>query len=356
LSQTTLADRLKAAGYATGLVGKWHLGATPEFHPQKRGFDEFFGFLGGAHTYFVDRSTDVFRGTDPVKESAYLTDAIGREAVSFIERHKGQPFFLEVAFNAVHTPMNATDARLARFASIPDKTRRTYAAMLSARDYAAGAVLAKLREAGLENDTLVIFISDNGGPTMLGTTINGSRNDPLRGSKRTTLEGGIRVPFVLSWNGKLPAGKVYDKPVIQLDVLPTALAAAGLAAKTEWGLDGVDLLPHLAGRSGAIPHDTLYWRLGGQAAVRRGDWKLVRYDSTLDTPGARSVAAKVPLSPFRLYNLAEDIGEAHDRSSDYPDKAKELQAAWEDWSRQLARPLWGPASIAAEAASKEVAR
>jgi arylsulfatase A-like enzyme len=356
LSQTTLANRLKAAGYATGLVGKWHLGATPEFHPQKRGFDEFFGFLGGAHTYFVDRSTDVFRGTDPVKESAYLTDAIGREAVSFIERHKGQPFFLEVAFNAVHTPMNATDARLARFASIPDKTRRTYAAMLSALDDAAGAVLAKLREAGLESDTLIIFISDNGGPTMLGTTINGSRNDPLRGSKRTTLEGGIRVPFVLSWNGKLPAGKVYDKPVIQLDVLPTALAAAGLAAKTEWGLDGVDLLPHLAGRAGAIPHDTLYWRLGGQAAVRRGDWKLVRYDSTLDTPGARSVAAKVPLSPFRLYNLADDIGEAHDRSGDYPDKAKELLKAWEDWSRQLARPLWGPGSIAAEAASKEVAR
>ena len=356
LSQTTLADRLKSAGYATGLVGKWHLGAAPKFHPQKRGFDEFFGFLGGAHTYFVDRSTDVFRGTEPVKESAYLTDAIGREAVSFIERHKGGPFFLEVAFNAVHTPMNATDARLARFASIPDKTRRTYAAMLSALDEAAGAVLRKVREAGLEDDTLVVFISDNGGPTMLGTTINGSRNDPLRGSKRTTLEGGIRVPFVLSWKGKLPAGKVYDKPVIQLDILPTALAAAGVAAKPEWGLDGVDLLPHLAGRDGASPHDTLYWRLGGQAAVRRGDWKLVRYDSTLDTPGVRSVGAKPPLSPFRLYNLAEDVGEARDRSGDYPDKAKELLAAWEAWSGQLARPLWGPGSVATDAEAKEVAR
>ena len=354
LSQTTLADRLKKAGYATGLVGKWHLGSAPKFHPQKRGFDEFFGFLGGAHTYFAGKSEDIYRGTEPVKESAYLTDAIGRESVSFIERHKAEPFFLEVAFNAVHTPMDATDARLARFASITDPTRRTYAAMLSALDENAGAVLAKLRESGLEDDTLVVFISDNGGPTMLGTTINGSRNDPLRGSKRTTLEGGIRVPFVLSWKGKLPAGTVYDQPVIQLDILPTALAAAGVAAGSDWGLDGVDLLPHLTGRDEKAPHDTLYWRLGGQAAVRRGDWKLVRYDGTLDTPGARSDAgAKPPLSPFRLYNLAEDLGEARDRSADQPEKAKELLAAWEDWSRQLAQPLWGPGSAAVAAKGGE---
>ena len=349
LSQTTLADRLKAAGYATGLVGKWHLGSAPKFHPQRRGFDEFFGFLGGAHTYFAAGSEDVYRGAEPVKEPEYLTDALGREAASFIERHKGRPFFLEVAFNAVHTPMDATDARLARFASIPDTTRRTYAAMLSALDDAAGAVLGKLREAGLEEDTLVVFISDNGGPTMPGTTINGSRNAPLRGSKRTTLEGGIRVPFVLSWKGKVPAGKVYEKPVIQLDVLPTALAAAGVTAKPEWGLDGVDLFPHLTGRVEKAPHDTLYWRLGGQAAVRRGDWKLVRYDSTVDAPGARSAAgANTPLSPFRLYNLAEDVGEAHDRNGDYPDKVKELLTAWEDWSRQLAQPLWGPGRAAAK--------
>jgi arylsulfatase A-like enzyme len=348
LSEKTLADRLKSAGYATGLVGKWHLGGAAKYLPQRRGFDEFFGFLGGAHTYFAEADNDIFRGTERVKEPAYLTDAIGREAVAFIERHMAGPFFLEVAFNAVHTPMNATDARLERFASIADERRRTYAAMLSALDEAAGSVLAKLREADLEQDTLVVFISDNGGPTMLGTTINGSKNDPLRGSKRTTLEGGIRVPFVLSWKGKLPAGKVYDKPVIQLDVLPTALTAAGVVAKPEWGLDGVDLLPHLAGRDATAPHDTLYGRLGGQAAVRRGDWKLVRYDSTLDTPGVRSVGAKPPLSPFRLYNLAEDVGEVHDRSGDYPVKANELLAAWEDWSKQLARPLWGPGSVAVQ--------
>ena len=149
--------------------------------------------------------------------------------------------------------MDATDDRLARFASIADRPRRTYAAMLSAMDEAVGKVLDKLRAAGLEEDTLIVFFSDNGGPTMLGTTINGSRNDPLRGSKRTTLEGGVRVPFVLSWKGKLPAGKVYDKPVIQLDILPTALAAAGVETKPEWKLDGVDLLPHLTGESEQAP-------------------------------------------------------------------------------------------------------
>ena len=352
LTQTTLADRLKAAGYATGLVGKWHLGGAPQFRPQKRGFDEFFGFLGGAHTYFVDKSTDVYRGDEVVKEEAYLTDAFSREAVSFIDRHKDHPFFLELAFNAVHTPMDATDARLAKFAAIPDKTRRTYAAMLSALDDAVGAVLARVKAAGLEEDTLVIFFSDNGGPTMKGTTINGSRNDPFRGSKRTTLDGGIHVPFVLSWKGKLPAGKVDARPVIQLDVLPTALAAAGAAPPADAQLDGVNLLPYLTGENAGTPHENLYWRLGGQAAIRRGDWKLVRYDQVLDTPGATSAPASVAVTPFRLYNLAEDPGEAHDRGADYPDKVKELLSAWEAWDRQLVAPLWGPGARPAAAAAK----
>lgn len=349
LSQTTLADRLKAAGYVTGLVGKWHLGSALEFRPRNRGFDEFFGFLGGAHTYFAGASTDLYRGTEVVKESTYLTDAFAREAVSFIERHKERPFFLELAFNAVHTPMDATDARLARFATIPNQTRRTYAAMLTALDEAVGAVIDKLRLSGLEDDTLIVFLSDNGGPTMPGTTINGSRNDPLRGSKRTTLEGGIRVPFVMSWKGKLPAGRVYDKPIIQLDILPTALAAAGVTPKDDDAFDGVNLLPFLTGSTGDAPHATLYWRLGEQAAIRRGDWKLVRYDRAADSPATRSNARSgTSPTPFRLYNLANDIGEAHDVSGDHPEKVKELRAAWEDWSGRLARPLWGPGSAAAK--------
>lgn len=349
VSQTTIADRLKRAGYATGLVGKWHLGAAPEFHPQKRGFDEFFGFLGGSHTYFAGQSVDVFRGTEAVKEPEYLTDAFAREAVSFVRRHKDAPFFLELAFNAVHTPMNATGARLARFASIPDKTRQTYAAMLSALDEGVGAVLDELKALNLEEDTLIVFISDNGGPTMLGTTINGSRNDPLRGSKRTTLEGGVRVPFVVNWKGKLPAGRVYDKPVIQLDVLPTALAAAGVDLKYEKGLDGVNLMPFLKGDDSGTPHEALYWRLGGQAAVRKGDWKLVRYDAAVDTPGARSEPGKgTAVTPFQLYNLAEDVGEAHDLSAQHPDRVKDLLAAWSDWDRDLVRPLWGSGALPAK--------
>jgi arylsulfatase A-like enzyme len=336
VSETTLADRLKAAGYATGLVGKWHLGAAPKFHPQRRGFDEFFGFLGGAHAYFPERgAAPIYRGTEIVEDREYLTDAFAREAVAFIDRHQKEEFFLYLAFNAVHTPMHATDARLAKFSSIADKQRRTYAAMTSAMDDAVGQVLDKVRAAGLTNDTLVFFFSDNGGPTMRTTTINGSINKPLRGSKRTTLEGGVRVPFVVSWPGKLPAGKTYERPLIQLDIQPTALAAAGVEVQPAWKLDGVNLLPHLQEETSTGPHDTLYWRFGEQMALRRGDWKLVRYDAMADDgqPGT--------VSPVRLYNLADDIGEAHDVAAAQPDRVKELTGVWDAWNAQLARPLWG---------------
>jgi arylsulfatase A-like enzyme len=341
LSETTMADRLRSAGYATGLVGKWHLGTDAEHHPQRRGFDEFFGFLGGAHPYFPGKGAPIYRGTAEVKETEYLTDAFAREAVAFIDRHKQGPFFLYLAFNAVHTPMDATDARLKRFESIADSKRRTYAAMLSAMDEAVGRVLDKLRAEGLDEDTLVIFFSDNGGPTMVGTTINASRNDPLRGSKRTTLEGGIRVPFAWRWTGKLPAGTVYDPPIIQLDILPTALAAAGVEAETVWRLDGVNLLPYLTGRETRPPHETLYWRMGAQMAIRRGDWKLVSYDPAADGGAGASRKGGGGATPRKLYNLARDIGEADDLSAQQPEKVRELEAAWRAWDAQLAKPLWG---------------
>lgn len=343
VSQETLVGQFRSAGYTTGLVGKWHLGAAPGFHPQKRGFDEFYGFLGGQHTYLPGKGAPIYRGTEVVQETQYLTDAFAREAVDFLDRHKGGPFLLELAFNAVHTPMDATDERLARFASIQDQTRRTYAAMLSAMDEAVGKVLEKVRSAGLEEDTLVFFFSDNGGPTLLGTTINGSKNDPLRGSKRTTLEGGVRVPFVVSWKGKLPAGKVYDKPVIQLDVLPTALKAAGVELRPEWKLDGVDLLPALKGDAASPPHEALFWRLGEQSAIRKGDWKLVRYDETADTPGVRSTGRAKATAP-RLYNLARDISEQDDQAEKNPEKLKELLSDWRAWDAQLVAPLWGPSA------------
>jgi arylsulfatase A-like enzyme len=340
-TETTLADRFRDAGYVTGLVGKWHLGGAEKFHPQQRGLAEFFGFLGGAHAYFPERGTRILRGNDVVDEQTYLTDAFAREAVAFIERHKSKPFCLYLAFNAVHTPMHATDARLMKFASIEDKTRRTYAAMLSAMDDAIGRVLETLRAAKLEEDTLIFFFSDNGGPTMPGTTINGSSNAPLRGSKRTTLEGGIHVPFVVQWKGHLPAGRVYDKPVIQLDILPTALAAAGVNAKPDWNLDGVNLLPFLNGQNSGTPHETLYWRFGSQMAIRHGDWKLVRYDPAADSGERSNKKARGSVAKPHLYNLAADIGEADDLATKQPENLKELQAVWDRWNAQLVKPLWG---------------
>jgi arylsulfatase A-like enzyme len=335
VKETTIADRLKAAGYATGMVGKWHLGDAEQFHPMRRGFDSYFGFLGGAHAYFPEvKAAPILRGTKPVEEKEYLTDAFGREALAYVEAHKAHPFFLYLAFNAVHTPMHADDARLKKFASIANPMRQKYAAMMFAMDEAVGQLLAKLRDEKLTENTLIVFVSDNGGPTMQGTSINASVNTPLRGSKRTTLEGGVRVPFFVSWPGKVPAGATDDRPVIQIDFLPTLLAAAGVEAKPEWKLDGVNLLPYLVGdRKATIPHEALFWRFGQQMAVRKGDWKLVKYD--LAAEGGSGT------SPARLYNLKDDIGEATDLAAKNPEKVKELQADWDRWNAGNVPASWG---------------
>ncbi len=342
LAERTLADHLRAAGYATGLVGKWHLGNGPR-HPQRRGFDEFFGFLGGAHPYLPGKgkADTILRGTTPVDEKEYLTDALKREAVAFVERHRARPFFLYLAFNAVHTPMHATDAGLMRFSAIQNPTRRTYAAMMASMDNAIGAVRAKLRELRLEENTLVLFVSDNGGPTMQGTSINGSVNTPLRGSKRTTLEGGVRVPFLVAWPGHLPAGRTFDPPAIQLDFAPTALAAAGVAVRPEWNYEGVDLTPYLNGQNTGRPHETLYWRFGQQMALRHGEYKLVRYDNAAD-------GAKGGVTGPRLYNLAADVGEGTDLMAREPEKAKQLQGLWDAWNAKNVAPLWGGGKKAPE--------
>ena len=207
--------------------------------------------------------------------------------------------------------------------------------MLLAMDEAIGVVMAKLKSTGQEKDTLVTFISDNGGPTMVGVTVNGSRNEPLRGSKRTTLEGGVRVPFVVSWPGKIKPAQ-YDSPVIQLDLHATALAAAGLAEKPEWKLEGVNLLPYLSGEKTGVPHEALYWRFGNQNAIRVGDYKLVTYDAAAEgKTGGKNV-----IGP-RLYNLAKDIHEDNDISKSMPEKVNELQAKWNAWDKLNVKPKWG---------------
>jgi arylsulfatase A-like enzyme len=343
LSETTMPDRLKAAGYRTALVGKWDLGFGDKFHPMARGFDEFFGFLGAGHSYLDPEAASrnpLLDGRKVVVETTYLTDAFAERAVDFIKRQKSQPFFLYLAFNAVHTPMQVTDKYLARFPYIVDEQRRTYAAMLSAMDDGIGKTLAALRAEGLEENTLIFFFNDNGGPTMAGTTINGSSNAPLRGSKRQTWEGGIRVASIIRWKGHLAEGKIDARPIIQLDVLPTALAAAGVQPQSQWRFDGVNLLPFLTGKKAGRPHETLYWRLGEHMAIRKGDWKLVK---TREGPLKEADPSTfTDLSSAELYNLAEDIGEKKNLAPAHPEKVKELVAAWQRWNKELAKPLWPP--------------
>ena len=327
LDQKTFAQYMKAQGYATGIVGKWHQGDNEPFHPNKRGFDEFFGFVGGAHNYMHPESgsfNNLQRNGKPVDEKEYLTYAFGREAVSFVERHKAEPFFLYLAFNAPHSPLQAAVRDQDKFPEIEDKRRRTFAQMTLAMDNCIGDVLKKVRDLGLEEDTLIVYMSDNGGPTAGNT----SRNDPFKGGKTQVHEGGIRVPFMLQWKGTIPAGKTYDRPVISLDLLPTAVAAAG--GKTASNVDGVDLMPYLTGKNSGAPHQALCWHFDKQMAIRKGDWKLSRHDE----------------KGLRLHNLADDPAEKTDLAGENADKVSELLAEWDKWSAKNIKPLWSSKSDA----------
>jgi arylsulfatase A-like enzyme len=327
LTETTLAQRLKDAGYSTGMVGKWHLGQERKFNPMSRGFQEYYGFLGGARSYFpieggaTNPNQAMLRGYDPVPENEpYTTDTFTREATAFVDRHSKEPWFLYLTYNSVHTPMHATEKYLSRFKNVADERRRTYCAMMSAMDDGIGAVLKKLDENRLTENTLIFFVSDNGGPP-----VNGSNNGSLRGSKAQTWEGGIRVPYLVQWKGTLPAGKTYDQPVIQLDLHPTALAAAGVEVKNP-NFDGVNLLPYLQNKVTAPPHETLYWRFGQQMAIRHGNYKLVKAVGN-DRP--------------ELYDLAADLGESKDLSSAQPELYKDLTAKYDAWNKTLPEPRWG---------------
>lgn len=323
LDQVTIADRLRALGYATACVGKWHLGGGIEYRPTRRGFDEFYGTLANTPffhpTNFVDSriSEDVRPVADP---AFYTTDAYAERAVDWIERSKNRPWFLYLPFNAQHAPLQAPKKYLDRFPGITDEKRRIFAAMLSSMDDAVGRVMGKVRALGQEENTIVFFIADNGGPTQSTTSGNG----PLRGFKMTTFEGGPRVPFVAQWKGRWPAGKVYDFPVINLDVLPTVVTAAGGKAESARSVDGVDLMPFVTGANPARPHQTLYWRYGPQWAVRYGDLKLVVSKGGSGKP--------------ELYDLSKDMGETKDLASAQPAKVRELQALWDKWSSEQAEP------------------
>jgi arylsulfatase A-like enzyme len=326
LKEKTMADRMKAAGYATGMFGKWHIGYTPAAQPTSRGFDWYYGFLPACRSYKVPPGMGKSLLDDNAKKSNYMTDLLGVEAAAFIEKHKDQPWFVYLPFGAVHAspvggkklvPQDA-GKYMDRFPNIKPQQRQIFAGMMAGMDEAVGTVLAKLRDLKLEDNTLIVFLGDNGGPTWQTT----SKNDPLRGQKGDVLEGGIRVPFMIQWKGQLPAGKVDDRPIISLDILPTALAAAGVAG--DEALEGVNLLPYLTGKSKEAPARALCWRYGKVHAVRIGDWKL-----TDNGDGEK------------LYNLATDIGEKNDLAAKEPGKFKELKAAYDKWNAKNIAPKWG---------------
>jgi arylsulfatase A-like enzyme len=311
---------LKASGYTSIQIGKWHLGPTPEWSPALRGFDEVFGFLGrGAHDYFKldDPADPIYRGTTPVKLDGYLTDRWGDEAAAFIGRQKEKPFFLYLAFNAVHAPLQAPEDEIAKF-DTGDVKRNTLLAMGKRMDDAIGKVVAKLKSEGVWDNTLLFFISDNGGP--LAQTAD---NTPLRGGKHQDYEGGIRVPFLVCWPAKLKPGE-SQAVVSALDILPTVLNACGVDQPKEKRLDGIDIVPILNGDMPARERN-LFWCSGSQTgwwAVRSGDWKLVGDKGRLG-----------------LFDLSQDISESKDLSQQMPEKVAELTKLHDTWLAEMAEPV-----------------
>ncbi len=329
VSETLLPAFLGGAGYTTGWVGKWHLGAAPHFRPENRGFAETFGFIGGGHKFIdwkvnpkVEYLVPIERNGEPVEITGHLTTVLGEEAADFITRHKdGAPWFLYLAFNAPHLPHEPTPERLAQFVSIKDPLRRKYAAQVSLMDDAIGDALEAVRGSGQEDETLVFFFSDNGGPI----TKNASSNAPLRGGKGEVYEGGVRVPFVVKWSGALPAGSTYDRPVSSLDVFATSLASAGVAMPTDRQFDSINLIPYLSGEREGSPHEALFWRRHQRNwAVIAGDSKLVR----------------VPGKGDELYDLQADVGETDNLLPSAPEQAGRLAATLEAWDSELIPPAF----------------
>jgi arylsulfatase A-like enzyme len=344
LGERLLPQYLAERGYRSGMIGKWHLGALPQFHPMERGFDEFFGFLHAANPYFPEPGTPgshfadrgqrrgggeprreadnaILRGRDAVVEPAYLTEAFTREAVSFIERHRDQPFFLYVAYNAPHTPLQVSEKHWNRFPEIADEAQRIYAAMTSALDDGVGEIVAALERTGLRDSTLVVFASDNGCATYTAACSNG----PLLGGKVTFFEGGVRVPFLASWPGTIAPARTLDAPVSTLDLLPTALDLAGARSPAgEHRLDGVSLLPLLRGEATTLDRRDLFWRNSQSWAARHDNWKLIQYEG---------------LTPF-LFDLASDPGESRNLAAAQPERVADLTRRFREWEKGTIEPLW----------------
>lgn len=345
-SEITLGELLNPMGYNTAMIGKWHLGYGDHALPHKRGFDYAFGFYEAFSWYFNDVEAPDVRShhhdlfIDPyiwgkertgtaaitrngieVIEEEYLTDKIAKEAVQFIEQNKEDPFMLYVPFNAPHTPFQVTKKYYDRFPQIEDENRRIYYAMISALDDAVGEIMMKVKETGLEENTLIFFLSDNGGATYTQATTN----YPLKGGKMSDFEGGLNVPFVMKWKGQIPKGQTYDRPVSSMDVFGTAAEVTGVQLPEDRIFDGVNLLPFVKGDIKTDPHEAIFWRAEYNKIIRKGDWKLIMND----------------LSGYELlYNLKVDKNEHQNVIVDNPDVVKELKKDYSTWNSTLKEPLW----------------
>ncbi len=384
LAETFIPQAMKTAGYRTGMVGKWHLGENGGYHPVARGFDSYFGVTAGASSFIIDAKPDdefhtpagskgsygtaeggaaiadmteaaemvlirqrqpVNRGREVVEVKDYLTDAFTDEAVKFIGENRTRPFFLYLAHTAPHTPLQATAKYIDRYRHIENKGQRVYAAMVSALDDSVGAVRAKLKAEGIEKNTLIVLLSDNGCAGYVGDACT---NAPLNGYKATHLEGGVRVPFIMAMPGRIKGGQVETRVVSSLDIAPTAAALAG--AKLPNGSDGVDLMPYIAGGKTGSPNPTLYWRSGPNFAIRDRDWKMwvVNRAEPSERPrtGAGAVADGVEarvssLGKYvMLFNLKTDLGEKTNLATARPDVVARLQAKLETWDKQNVAPQW----------------
>lgn len=370
--QPTLADMLSGSGYATGLIGKWHLGARDQYHPMSRGFDEFYGLIGGGTDYFESPPADVVawpgkaksRGADypriildgrepAAANPGYLTDIFRDKAVNYIARHKDEPFFLMLAPNAPHTPIEAPPNYVERNAHIVKKGARVYAAMVTAVDDMVGAVMDELARHDIADNTLVVFLSDNGCINYVEDVI--CSNAPLAGAKRYHLEGGVRVPFIVNWPAELPGGQTYVEPVSSVDLFATFAAASGAQTDTEpRPQDSVNLLPFLRHQTTGVPHEALFWRSAPNASIRSGKWKLWRVNKSIrsmtEVEASEVRARLLPLdvypttSPFGqkvvLYNLADDVAEQTNLADERPDIRDALLKELDRWEATLPAPLW----------------
>ena len=324
LSETLLPELLE--GYATGAIGKWHLGDDPKFLPTERGFDHWYGFSGGGRSFWshpgISGKGKIIRGGEvqPEHEVSYLTNDFTENALGFIEKHKKDPFFLYLAYNAPHAPMQAPFEYLERTSYLENGARGVYAAMVVAVDDGVGKIMQTLEEAGIREKTLVIFLSDNGGADNLGAS-----NRPLRGRKGMLFEGGIRVPFCMAWPDGINAGLTYPNPVSALDIFPTVLAATGNHVQESLSPDGVNLLPFLEYPDVEV-HPVLYWRYsGGQGwAVRRGRYKLVSQH----------------MKALSLFDMEKDPLEHLNLAEELPGVVEELRVLYEDWNKGNTVPLW----------------